>query len=438
MNEIIYDPRIWISPPYSKCPKCQQKTFGILGIHKSSYEKRCKNCMYPNPHRNEPSYIIPLPKISKKIIYLDQMAISNMMKVLNPNTRAYNKIDKIWLHLFEKLDKLCKMQFIICPSSSFHQKESALSPYYDAIKSMYNLLSNGIEFKNAFNLKMDQVILSLQLFLDSKPFSHDILQHDLAFNEDINFWQDHIFLTIDPKITEDQIELARKQRDEISEEFNKELFEKWQASSKSFQEFFDIEEKATFQIVIEDYMEYAKEQSTITEEERFTNLLHFDIPVNVILFNTIHDIIKKQYSDLKISLQTTIDFIKSANFKSLPSHKISSYMFAGLARKATHGQKRPPSKGMLNDINIISDYLPFCDSMFLNNECIALLTENPTCDYIKNFNTRLYSKNSINSFLEYLNDIENNATPDHINKLKEVYGDSWGKPYTTLYSTKGE
>jgi len=357
------------------------------------------------------------------------------MKVLNPNTKAHDKIDKIWFQLFEVLDKLCKMQLIICPSSDIHREESSLSPYYDSIKRMYDLLSGGIKFTNELNLKIQQVISSLRLFLDSKQFSNDILENDLAFHQDIHVWQDRIFLTVEFNATEEEIERARKLRDEVSEGFNV-IFVKWQQSKKTFKEFYETEEKASTEIVLNDYVAFLKKQISISDNEKVNNLFDSILSPSIILFNAVHSEVRKKYTDALESLKVTFDFFNSDNFRSIPSHKISSYMFAGIARKASQGQKRAPSKGMLNDINIISNYLPFCDAMFLDNECVALLKENPAGDYINIFKSGLYSKNAMDGFFEYLENIENSASPKHINKLKEVYGDGWNKPYTSLYETK--
>ena len=35
--------------------------------------------------------------------------------------------------------------------------------------------------------------------------------------------------------------------------------------------------------------------------------------------------------------------------------------------------------------------------------------------------------------MEFLNDLESNASQGHLDKVKEVYGSDWKKPYTTLY-----
>ena len=77
-----FDPRDLISPPFIICPKCNQELFGVISIRNNSYSRRCKNCLYPVGTNRTADYY--LPNLNKKVIYLDQFAISEMMKVLNP------------------------------------------------------------------------------------------------------------------------------------------------------------------------------------------------------------------------------------------------------------------------------------------------------------------------------------------------------------------
>ena len=111
------------------------------------YCRRCRHCFWP-PVTEPGAAHFPLPKLDKKIIYLDQFAISNMMKALNPRTRAHQqgKVDGWWLALFERLDSLCKLQFIVCPSSAIQTEESLVTPYHGALERMYEQLSGGIKF----------------------------------------------------------------------------------------------------------------------------------------------------------------------------------------------------------------------------------------------------------------------------------------------------
>ena len=75
------DPRNLISPPYRTCPKCSHGNFGVFIISGARYTRRCRDCW----HTAE----FPLPKLRKKIIYLDQFVISNLMKLKNPATPGH-------------------------------------------------------------------------------------------------------------------------------------------------------------------------------------------------------------------------------------------------------------------------------------------------------------------------------------------------------------
>lgn len=60
--------------PFKLCPKCStDNALGTLWVGGTSLTRRCKNC------GNKIYY--ELPKLRKKIIYLDQNAISNIFNV---------------------------------------------------------------------------------------------------------------------------------------------------------------------------------------------------------------------------------------------------------------------------------------------------------------------------------------------------------------------
>jgi hypothetical protein len=157
MTWIKFDPRLFVSPPYITCPKCGKKAFGVLTIASRHYSRRCKECLYPTSP--EPAAVFTLPELHKRVIYIDQFAISEMMKSLNPKTKAHQKgaLDDFWTALFERLDSLCKLQLAICPDSLYHMNESLLSPYYEPLKRMYELLSNGVTFYDKATIERFQI-----------------------------------------------------------------------------------------------------------------------------------------------------------------------------------------------------------------------------------------------------------------------------------------
>jgi len=88
---------------------------------------------------------------------------------------------------------------------------------------------------------------------------------------------------------------------------------------------------------------------------------------------------------------------------------------------------------MTNDIAMISSLLPYCDALFIDNECHTYLNEKPLCDEL-NYGAKIFSPNNKEEFMEYLNSIESGMPKEHLDKVSEVYGTIWCEPYTTLFT----
>lgn len=92
-----------------------------------------------------------LTNTPKRIIYLDQGAISNIAKVLNPDFPRRERLLKsepFWLELYKKLDRLRRLQLIVCPQSYLHLTESMISTEksFESLQYVYSYLSNGCHF----------------------------------------------------------------------------------------------------------------------------------------------------------------------------------------------------------------------------------------------------------------------------------------------------
>jgi len=161
------------------------------------------------------------------------------------------------------------------------------------------------------------------------------------------------------------------------------------------------------------------------------------LDIYIILIHSIHNAFRRAGIQDPDIWNKTIEYLTSSFLKNIPFIKISSMLYASLARKATAGRIKPPNQGMANDIEIISVLLPYCDAMFIDNECQTYLKEKPLCDAI-NYRTQIFSQNVKDKFLNYLDKIELDAPKEYLNKVNEVYGKDWRKPYTTLYNLKKE
>ncbi|MDD5556864.1 MAG: hypothetical protein PHN82_06400 [bacterium] len=432
MSEIVIDPREFIMPPYIDCPKCGKQFFGVLMICPDKYFRRCKNCFYPRPNESGISY--PLPTLKKKVIYIDQFAISNMMLALNPASKAFRKgnVDLFWSILFEKLDRLCKLQLIVCPDSSYHANESLVSPFYAALKRMYEQLSYGVSFYASTEIKLLQIHEHCTHWASGDAGKSLDLDVTRVVSGEIHAWQEKMYFSVNMSYSEEDADEVRKARERIHVGLAR-VFHRWQSEKdRTFDDWFNEEASAFGQVTLQIFRDAVIRRARIQagQIEMTRNDLYPPYEASVIF--TIQDVLKEHGVQPSEIWPKTIEYLTSLYLRDIPFVKISSMLVAAIARKAASGMRKPPNQGMNNDIGVISVLLPYCDAMFIDNQCCSLLKERPLCERIA-YNTDIFCQNAKDDFISYLDRIEKSASLGHFTKVKEVYGDNWPKPYHALY-----
>ncbi len=376
----------------------------------------------------------PLPELNKKIIYIDQFAISNMMKAINPKTKAYKKgtLDGFWVRLLERLHSLCKLQLAICPDSAFHREESLLSPYVKPLKRMYKSLSYGVSFDDHTRIERFQICEHAKNWISGKQKENLNLDVHSVVHGEINAWQERWILSVDSIIGEDGIENLRKDREKLFEALSK-VFERWKdEEDKTFNDWFEEESMALGRGILQVHWIHLSRLAEISAGFAEMTANNLSPPVSTILIHSVRAVFKEagiQDSDI---FSKTSEYLNSSSLKDVPFNKIGALLVAALARKAGAGKKKLPNLGINNDIEMISTLLPYCDAMFIDNECHSYLREHPLCEEI-DYGTKIFSQNTRGEFFDYLDEIESAAPREHLEKVIEVYGESWPGPYTTLY-----
>ena len=426
----------FINGPYIKCPKCGENSFSVSVICDNHYFRRCIECYYPDSSKGEKSVKYMLPQLNKKVIYIDQFAISNMMKFLNSATKSHKKVknDIFWGKLFEQLHTLCKLQLIICPYSDMHETESLLAPNYESLKRIYELLSNGISFQSHETIKLFQIISQFNIWAgDTKRF--DLNVQDIV-SKKINVWQDRLNILINRDNSQSLIEEIRTNRDKV-DDYIKEIFIKWQKEkNKDFDYWYKAERRSIAETLIKLYQKNL---------ERILKMSYGLIPfepdavfpsfANKVLYAIIKRLKRKGISEEKEVYKKLVEFLYTETFENAAHIEIASMLYAAMARRANKGKKEPPGRGFLNDIEVISTLLPYCDAMFIDNECRSLLLEKPLCDDIS-YSTKVFSLSNKEEFLEYLDQIKHSASEEHMKAVEEVYGSNWAKPYWGIFKQK--
>lgn len=192
--------------PFEKCPSCSEPSLGILSAGGSTLRRRCRKCRY--------SISIPLPELSKKVVYLDQFAISEIYKVKSGRRRAQSGGQAFWEEVTAQIDRACLLQQIIFPGSNIHRDETIVSPFASDLALAHEMLSGDVSFANFEHIEQRQVLDYAKAYLDGRAAPSLSFDIDEVIEGARNDWlaDMHITGSIDHGAFADRIRLiAMKQ-----------------------------------------------------------------------------------------------------------------------------------------------------------------------------------------------------------------------------------
>jgi hypothetical protein len=417
---VRFDPRMLIGPPFGPCPKCGAVEFGTASINKFSFTRQCRACRH--------SAIERLPALHKKLIYLDQMAASGMAKTLDPVWAAkVGPQHERWSKMFDALERAFKLQLMVCPQSSVHEKESALASQPAMLNSLYEHLGNGMSFQHPVIIHQHQLGVALRAALRDEALQYNLHRH-LVLHGDPDVWMERIRISVNLGLAPDPLVQRRVRARSYAAMVQ--WFERWKAEKdKSFQYWYRLERQGhaiTYKYLFEEHL--ALVAQVMRGEAPLTEAV-WDPRLEAGVISALAHLAEEAGHRADDALRVVVRFLFSDAAFDAPANDISALLMAALARKAANGQKRAPSPGMWNDITAIAAFLPYCDAMFLDNECAGLLREEPLRTKLVPFGTSIFSSKTGDEFLEYLAGLEQEAGAEHVGLVARVYGDDWTVPY---------
>lgn len=426
-----FDPKLFISPPYVQCPKCGAEEFGVLMIRRNRMARRCRQCWH--------DATMSLPPLKKRVFYLDQMVISNIAKALDPVWSGTRLRDHTyWLELFDSLDRLLKLQLIVCPHSPTHEKESSVTQYFEILRRLYEHLSLGVEFELPLMVYAAQLHLALDAHFAGGSVTYSELPLDRVLDgQRIDGWSDRIQVSVNfPLIPEDVADRRKaRQRSHTALET---LWQKWaEEKTKKFEDWYSEERHGYAQVLISLYQDYQKLlYGTVVGGRQFSEDV-WNPRVEVDIVRGLLMRIKETGRSEEEAWEFLLGFLNSEATMNAPANDLSAMLLAALARRASLGQKRVPTAGTWTDISTISAYLPYCDAMFVDDEFATILRENPVKDRLR-WSTGVFSNRSKDEFLEYLRQIERDTPSEHIDLVRAVYGPTWEVPFRDILKHERE
>ena len=355
-----------ITPPYRDCPKCKKANcFGFYvsfmddTIEPKIYTQKCSVCGHQEINTLSSSFL------NKKIIYLDQFALSEMLKSIDPLVPRSGTLNPIWRALFNKLEQLSRKQLLVCPKSTYHSIESLPTAFYSKLKTLIEYLSWHVSFYRPNLIKMKQIEKHAQLWIQGEGDKAPPIERNDAFQGRINYWHtwNNLMKKADPHPSEIVAIQRRRAKNEAEIAF---LFNAWRSESYKSREKWVKETVKVFghYIIHRPWPPYAEFKRSVE---------------NVFL----KEGVSQDHVEGKV-----IEYFNSPQLKNLPFLKISALLLAAMARRVSGGQKKK-SQSMFVDFDMIATFLPYCDAMILDKECHSFLKEKAFQEIISKSNMEL-------------------------------------------------
>lgn len=301
---------------------------------------------------------------------------------------------------------------------------------------MYEQLSHGVTFESGDQIEWRQINAALVAWLDRKNPTYD-LNPETITHGGLNDWQDRLLISVEATYPTDMVEGIRADRDRMHEALAAWFERRRNDEEKDFEHFFQIERDGLRTGMVGAYLQWRESQLEAFMGKRPFTLANLSPSGAAQHFDLIREVLQGQGISGDDVWKQAREFLDSDTFRDTPANRISTLMYASIAHRAANGQKKPPNRGMANDIGIVSTLLPYCDAMFVDNECRALLQNIPQ-KYALGYATKVFSLRDGDAFVEYLKNIETTADPQILQDVREVYGDDWPTPFLAMYEVERE
>ncbi len=405
-----------ITPPYRECPECKKAdSFGFYSnsmqdnTDPKMYTQKCLDCGH------QETYF--LPPLEKKIIYLDQFALSEMLKSIDPSVPRRGTLNPIWRTLFKKLEQLSRKQLLVCPKSTYHNIESLPTTFYSKFQTLIEYLSWHVSFHRPNSIKARQIERHAKLWIKEKGDKEPTIKRNDAFKSKINYW--HTSNNLKINTSPNPLEIAAIQRRRATNEAEiASLYDGWRSESKSQEQWFS-EPKSQEQ--------WFKE--TVKEFGHYT--LHRPSPLFEVDFQkSVENVFLKEGVSQDHVEEKVIEYFNSPQLENLPFLKISALLLAAMAWRVAGGQKKK-SPSIFVDFDMIATFLPYCDAMIIDNECHSFFKEKAFQE-ISKYGTQLFSLRCIDKFEQYLDDIDITGCSNILFHAQDIY--DWQKPFDEIYA----
>jgi hypothetical protein len=382
--------------------------------------RHCSKCSY---YTSE-----PLPKITKKIIYLDQLVLSHMLSAK----------DARWGELLNRLRLLTCLQLITCPYSKVHIDESLLAETSrDALKGLYGELSDGNAFLWPFEIEKLQLLDAIDRWLRGEdqrsPWSKPQPWQTFC-EENPHRWASDLAIYAGFPLEAARIQWLQADKNRLHADFQG-VAENWKDDANSFKDDVKREASSYGKTLLEAYRELAGGRKRIEvlipphmkeafqaafAPEKFDPNTPPGAQPGIMLVHWLAAEVHKVRPDEAYPMAVVEQFFQSNHAMDVPFQYIASRLWATIAQRVRSKKPRKPKPSDNYDVTAIAHYAPYCDAMIVDNEFCGMASQKNIA-VPGRFGVPLFSARTLPSFIAYLDDLLMNIPEDHQIAVKEVH-----------------
>lgn len=376
-------------------------SFRPRGVTGQFFLKMCSACRY---YRHW-----PLPTITKKIIYLDQLALSGMVKVKEP----------FWPALQAKLGSLVYLQLVVCPTSEIHEDESLLDfARRSELKDMYRSFAGHDRFRLRHEVEQRQLLRSIRRYLrvaNGKPQDSGWVD---AFERDPHLWSTGLRVYADMPVHEPWVTDIRDRKKALHSDLES-VAAFWKEEDKQFLDDVRRESKDYGRSLVTMYRQRQAERQNLTDSVSdelkpimrafmgadFDPAIPPDMRPGILLVHSLAAEVRKARPDEADPIGVVEQFFASTDAMETPFLYISSRLWASIAQRVRNPKgSRTPKPSDSYDVNAISTFAPYCDAMFVDNEFRAMASQK-CVGVCARYGTKFFSAKTRDEFFAYLDGV---------------------------------
>lgn len=381
---------------------------GILSAGGQLLTKRCTNCRR--------TVQLPLPELDKKAIYLDQFMFSMIYKVKNEGNLPKGH-EAFANEVYALLRRCVLLQQVFLPHSDIHHDETTVFHSPIDLRGLYEFFGGDVSVMDSRDVELLQDIQFAKAYFDGKEpeVSFDI--GEIADSRRNDWLSDmHVGVRADYSQFADHI---RTVRGDVHDSLKK-LADMWLEKKVSFADVLESEFAAIGPTKKQAFAKWFEEASNPDPSDPRALFESSGRPIYREYQELCH-LLKDRGVDEDKQAIKIMKFWHWERQREIPHQRISSYLFAAVARRVVMGEKRIVDRGLVNDVRTISTYAPYVDALFIDKRCAALLKEEPMRAELE-YKARIFSLSDPGEFLVYLREIEG-QTPDEVREYAAmVYG----------------